>query len=533
MIAITPEKGNCMNRVWTHAFLTTFIACGGLIASSAMANVRLPAIFGSNMVLQQGAPVVVWGWAETGEEVTVSVAGQEVAVTTDKGGKWSLKLAPLKSGGPVTMVVQGRNRIELTNILVGEVWLCSGQSNMGRSVASAQNATQEIAQAKYPTIRLFRVASQTSPTPLDDVQGEWVECSPETVAKFSAVAYYFGRELHQRLSVPVGLIHASWLGTPIEPWTPLEAMEAEAEFRPEVERWRKSVAGFPAVMAAYEKRLAEYRKEHATQPAAQAGTAGTPDDPKAPKPPLDPGHVRWSPSVIYNGMIHPLMRFGLAGVAWYQGEGNVPAARQYRKRLPLLIQSWRRNAGQELPFLIVQIANYGPVKDEPVEGAWAELREAQAMALSLPRTCLAVTIDIGDANDLHPANKQEVGARLALAAMKVAYGKDLVYSGPIYESMRIEDGAIRVKFKHVGGGLVTKNDQPVKGFAVAGEDRKFVWAEAKIDRDAVVVRSDKVDKPVALRYAWADNPACNLYNKEGLPACPFRTDDGPGVTAVK
>ena len=493
---------------------------------AALADVKLPAIIGDNMVLQQGGKVSIWGWADPNEEVMVGVSWHNMkwAVTADEDGKWSFRVNPPKAGGPYEMTLTGKNAITIKNILVGEVWVCSGQSNMQMTVQSSDNAEQEIAEAGYPKIRFFYVTRKVADKPQSDCEGSWSECSPETVPGFSAVAYFFGRELHKQLNVPIGLIHTSWGGTPAEAWTRREVLEADADFAPILKRYDDAVARYPEAMEGYKQKLVEWKQ------AAEKAKAEGKKSSRRPREPFGPGHQQ-SPSGLYNGMIAPLIPYGIQGAIWYQGESNAGRAYQYRTLFGDMIKNWRDDWGQgKFSFLFVQLANYMKTKPEPAESAWAELREAQSMTLALPNTGMAVIIDIGDADNIHPKNKQDVGKRLALWPLAGVYGKKLVYSGPIYKSMKVDGGSIILSFDHVGGGLVAKGDEQLKGFSIAGADRKFVWADAKIDGDTVVVSSDKVSEPAAVRYAWADNPVCNFYNKEDLPASPFRTDEWPGVT---
>jgi sialate O-acetylesterase len=337
------------------------------------------------------------------------------------------------------------------------------------------------------------------------------------------VGYFFGRELHRSLGVPIGLINTSWGGTPAESWTSLDTLTGNADLKPIVDRWNHALAEFPKANEQYQKEFADW-KEAAEKAKAEGKTA-----PPAPRPPLGPDHPHRAAG-LFNGMIVPLVPFAIRGAIWYQGESNAGRAYQYRTLLPAMIQDWREAWGQgEFPFLIVQLANFEARPPQPEGSDWAELREAQTMTLALPKTGMAVTIDIGEAKDIHPRNKQDVGRRLALAAQRIAYGNHLVYSGPVYDSMKIEGSKIRIRFQHVGGGLMAKGDAPL-GFTIAGEERNFVPAHATIDGDTVVVWSDQVSDPVAVRYGWADNPVCNLYNNAELPASPFRTDDWPGLT---
>jgi sialate O-acetylesterase len=339
------------------------------------------------------------------------------------------------------------------------------------------------------------------------------------------VAYFFGRELHKNLGVPIGLIHTSWGGTPAEAWTRRGVLKADPDFKPILQRYDEAVAKYPQAKQEHERKLEEWK-----QAVEKAKTEGT-RAPGRPGEPLGPGHPH-SPSGLYNAMISPLLPYGIAGAIWYQGESNAGRAYQYRKLLPAMIKNWRDDWGLgDFSFIFVQLANFMAVKPEPGDSSWAELREAQSMTLALPNTGMAVIIDIGEANDIHPKNKQDVGKRLALWALANTYKQALEYSGPVYKSSKTEGNRIILTFDDVGGGLMAAPEPPLKGFAIAGADHKFVWADAAIEGNTVVVSSDTVSEPVAVRYAWADNPVCNLYNKEGLPASPFRTDDWPGVTA--
>ena len=470
---------------WRVVWALAAVSCALWAAPEARADVKLPALIGSNMVLQQGRPVRVWGTADPGERVVVRVKNQQKVTTAGETGAWQVRLGPLDAGGPFEMTIEGKNRIALRNVMAGEVWVCSGQSNMWWPVEFSANSRQEIAEASYPKIRLFAVGLKATADPQRDVQGQWVECNPKTVGGFSAVSYFFGRQLHQALGVPVGLIHSSVGGTPAEAWTSMSALVADPDFREILGRWSKGPA----------------------------------------KPEF------FTSTYLYNGMIAPLTPYGIRGAIWYQGESNADRAYQYRKLFPAMIADWRKAWRQgDFPFLFVQLANFTEVqKDASAPSAWAELREAQLMTLSLPNTAMAVTMDIGDAADIHPKNKQEVGWRLAQAALGTVYGRKVPYSGPIYESMAAEEGKIRLRFTHAAGLRTDWLGKP-RGFAIAGADQKFVWAEAKIDGDTVLVSSDKVTSPVAVRYGWANNLVCTLYNGAGLPASPFRTDDWPGAT---
>ncbi len=498
-------------------------------AGAVFADVKLPAVISDNMVLQRGRKAPIWGWAEPGEKVRVKGSWQLFGTSTKAkdNGKWMVKIQPPKAGGPYEIVLKGNNTITLKNILVGEVWICSGQSNMQWSVRQAANPEQEVAAADFPKVRLFTVKRKVAEQPQSDCVGSWTMCSPETVPGFSAVGYFFGRELHQQLDVPVGLIHTSWGGTPAEAWTRRGVLESEPDCIPILQRFDEAMAKYPEAKKKYEENVGKWKEA-----AEKAKTEGK-NPPRRPRGPFGPGNPH-SPAGLYNAMIAPLIPYSIGGAIWYQGESNAGRAYQYRQLFPAMITNWREDWGQgKFPFLFVQLANFMAVTPEPVDSAWAELREAQLMTLALPKTGMAVIIDIGEANNIHPKNKQDVGKRLALWALAKTYGKKQVYSGPIYKSMKTEGNKIILNFEHVGGGFAAGGGEPLKGFAVAGADRKFVWADAKIDGNTVVISSNEVSVPVAVRYGWANNPVCNLYNKEGLPASPFRTDDWPGITVGK
>ncbi|MBN2180890.1 MAG: hypothetical protein JW715_03165 [Sedimentisphaerales bacterium] len=658
----------------TKSFLclaSIFLCLVGCLESNSLNDItpsesalKLPALFSDHMVLQQKLNCPVWGWAGDGTPVTVEINGQKVK-TTARDGRWQVRLPALEAGGPYTLTVRTPGRtIELKDVLVGEVWVCSGQSNMEWPVETSNNAQAEIAAAKYPNMRLFTVEKATSSEPLQDVTGHWVLCTPETVGDFSAVGYFFGRDLLKSGIKPVGLIDTTWGGTPAEAWTSTEALKSNQEFAPILARdadskriqaqllekygaklmtderntdvimadttaLKKGWAKVDADLSEWETMELPILWENAglsldgvvwfrreiTIPQAWAGRDltlklstiddidltyfngtqigrtffDTPTPWMAPRIYTVPGNLvragknviavrvldnqggggiypsntpmqigpgdganpidlsgPWnyrierimalgsgqqnSPARLYNAMLAPLVPYGIKGAIWYQGESNADRAYQYRKLFAAMIRDWRRawNIG-DFPFYFVQLANYMQRKAEPENSAWAELREAQQMTLSLPHTGMAVIIDVGNPNDIHPRDKQTVGKRLALIAQAKDYGRNVEYSGPVYSSMAVEDGRIRLNFEHADSGLVAK-DGPLTGFAIAGADRKFHWADASIEGKTIVVKSDKVAVPVAVRYAWADNPACNLYNGAGLPASPFRTDNWPGIT---
>jgi sialate O-acetylesterase len=661
--------------------LFILVICTTPLAPQARGEVRVPSIIGDNMVLQQGHKARLWGTAQPGERVTVAFAGRTERAITDAQSHWQIFLGPLKAGGPFELTIAGSNTLTFKNVLVGDVWICSGQSNMEFPLVNATGGAEAMAQANYPEIHLFTVQKGTAASPLDDVNGHWVLATPEQVGQFSAVGYFFGRELYQRLKTPLGLIHTSWGGTPAEAWASHEALAANADLRPILDRYQTSLETLPQRRENYERTLAEwerknfsedpgnkgealgfadpalnatdwkqmnlpqffetaglvidgavwFRKEVELPPSwsgkelalnltaiddfdityfngARVGATGseTPNSYMVPRRYTVPGSLvhagrnviavrvfdrageggfgraglmslapvgaketeaislagPWSykvelalepkkpdygsrpellgptnpnsPSVLYNAMIAPLRPYAIRGVIWYQGESNASRAYQYRALFPTMIRDWRAAWGAgDFPFYFVQLANWQPAKSEPGDSEWAELREAQTMTLRVPRTGMAVTIDIGDPNDIHPRNKLDVGKRLAAWALAETYHQKIESSGPLYDSFSVKDDKIRVQFKHLDGGLRTSDGGPPKGFTIAGADHKFVWANASVEGDSVVVWSKDVARPVAVRYAWADNPVSNLYNTAGLPASPFRTDDWPGVTRMR
>lgn len=511
------------------AVLTLTLAVS--VSSTARGDVKLPAIFTSHLVLQRDHANPVWGWASPGEEVTVSIGDQKHKTKADDKGKWSVKLDPLKTNAtPQQMTVQGKNKLTLDDILVGEVWICSGQSNMQWSVNQANDPDLETKTANLPLLRLITVPNVGTQEPQDDFKGEWMVCSPQTVGDFSAVGYFFGRQLQQTLNIPIGLIDNAWGGSACEAWVRRELLEKDPKYAPLIERWVKTEKEYDPAKAKeqYEKDMAKYKET-----AAAAKDAGKP----APLPPRQPGNPLTGnarPANIYNGALKPTIGYGIRGAIWYQGETNAGRAYQYRDLFPLMIQSWRDEWAQgDFPFYWVQLADFQAEKPEPADSSWAELREAQTMTMSkLKNTGEAVIIDIGEGKDIHPRNKQDVAKRLARWALAKDYGIDVPCNSPTYNSMAVSDGKAIITFKNVGTGLRAFDVADPVGFAVAGNDKKFVWAKAKlVGPDRVEVWADDIKDPVSVRYGWADNPKVNLYSKEGLPATPFRTDDWPGVTA--
>jgi len=500
------------------------LLAGTFMATQALADVRLPAIFSDHMVLQRETAVPIWGWADPGEVVTLTIAGQTKTTTTDATGKWSVKLDKLSAREPLTLIVKGRNTLTVNDVLAGEVWLASGQSNMQLPVNAVTNAWLEKASAKFPQIRMFTVARHPAVTPQTNCAGEWVVCSPETAGNFSAAAYFFGRELHQKLGAPVGLINASWGATPIETWISMpkqEGKEFELVFREWQEKMRAPYNEEKA-QAQYARQMEVWKKVSEKQQAL-----GKPA-PRQPQEPVNPRNHKNYPANLFNGMIAPIIPYAIRGGIWYQGENNShdEFAKLYATQLPLLIQDWRERWGEgNFPFAWVQLPNFKkPTEDPGALSAWAVTRESMLHTLSVPNTGMAVTIDVGEAANIHPKNKQAVGHRLALWALATVYGEKIPYSGPLPAGQKINGSEILLSFTHTDGGLAAKEGE-LKGFAIAGADHKWVWAKARIVGDQVAISSPEVKSPVAVRYAWADNPDCNLYNGAGLPASPFRTDD--------
>jgi sialate O-acetylesterase len=481
-----------------------------LLASAAHGAVRLPSLISDHMVLQQGMPVRIWGTATPGESVAVSFQGQDLKTAARADGKWEAWLKPLSAAGPLEMTV---NDVTIHDVLVGEVWVGSGQSNMEFVLATAVNHDEEIAQARYPLIHLFHVKKVVADKPEDDVTGVWEVCDPKSVPRFSAVEYFFGRHLHQALHVPMGLIEADWGGTPAQSWTSHPSLEADPALKFILDDWDRIVANYPNAKQQYDQRLAAWN-----QAVEKAKTDGS-KPPNRPNPPQGPGHPN-TPAGLYNAMIAPLTPYAIRGVIWYQGEANASEAHafRYRRLFADMIEDWRDRWGEgDFPFLFVQLANF---KANPW---WPVLRESQTETLRLRNTGMALAIDIGESNDIHPKNKQDVGQRLALAAMHVAYGGTAEYSGPMFRQAVPEGDAMRVYLTHADG-LQAKGGGAVAGFSVASADGKFVPADVKIDGSTVVVSSGQVQAPTAVRYAWADDPVCNLVNSAGLPAVPFRSD---------
>jgi len=649
------------------AILLAIFSC--LTSQTSNAEVKIPYILSSNMVLQRNMDINVWGWADAKEKVTVHFNDAVQSIRADKNGKWLVTFPAMKAGGPYDMKIRGKNIIELSNILIGDVWICSGQSNMEWWLDLLPVAEEVSAVAENKNIRLFMAPKNVQFSPAEDIlESEWQECNPETVLPFSAVAYFFGKMIQHEMNVPVGLLGTYWGGTNVETWISLEAISQDPDFDDTAEKlkdfdaeeiiekiqtsrkiilenyvaeepgivegkavwadpdldesgwakmkipglWESSeLLGLDGVVwfrykfelskevaekgirlelgaiddsdqtwvngAKVGETINEFDADRIYYVSAEllnegtnviavrvedtgggGGFHGNPEKLKVVSDdftlslagewkfrvspsklamdsdlPISPNS---NPTLLFNGMIHPLLNYPVNGAIWYQGESNAGQAYKYRSLFPMMINDWRNQWKQpDMPFFFVQLANFMEPPVEPGESTWAELREAQSMTLSLPNTGMAVAIDIGEADDIHPANKMDVGKRLALAAMKVAYGKDIEYSGPIFQEMHIDGSQAMLSFDHAGSGLMCKDRYGyLQGFSIAGADRVFHWAKAHIKGDKVWVYSEKVKEPVAVRYGWADNPDdVNLYNMEGLPASPFRTDDWPGITEGK
>lgn len=484
-----------------------------LVGHPALAAVELPNVFGDHMVLQQGQQNRVWGRATPGSSVDVRIHTQNHQTAADASGNWHVILNPLPVGGPYEMVVRGENEVRIKDILVGEVWICSGQSNMQWSVNASNDADLEHAAARFPRIRMINFPQVGTQEAIWTHDRHWKVCTPDSVGEFSAVGYFFARQLYQTLDVPIGMINNAWGGSACEAWIRRDRLASDPQYRPLLERWEGMEKTYQDLSARND--LNEEEKKTLNGLRGQMT-----------------GNAR--PANIYNGVLKSHLGYGIRGAIWYQGESNAGRAYQYRELFPLMISSWREEWGQgDFPFYWVQLADFRDEKDQPADSDWAELREAQTMTMArLPNTGQAVIIDIGEGKDIHPKNKVDVARRLARWALAKQYGVRIPYRSPEYRSMERENAKIVLTFDNVDGGWRPFDvNQPV-GFAIAGADKRFVWAKAEIRGDQkVAVWSDEVAEPVAVRYGWADNPKCNMFDGAGLPLTPFRTDDWPGVTA--
>jgi sialate O-acetylesterase len=494
--------------------LTAIAACAICASSTGWCEVRLPGMLGSHMVLQREMPIHIWGWATPGEKVSVEFKGASRDTAADELGKWSLYLPAESAGGPYQLTITGKNKIILDDVLIGDVWFASGQSNMemplhGWPGAPLRNSAEEIANANQPNMRLLKIDQKTSEFPLRDIDGSWTPCTPQTAANFSAAAYFFGRDLAAQEHVPIGLIDSTWGGTVVEAWISLDGLSANASLMP-------AFADRAHMMDEQADAHALLAKERREDEAAKK--AGQP----APSHVWKPNPTSWGPANLFNGMIAPATPFAIKGVIWYQGESNSRRdfAPMYERLFPTLISDWRAQWHEgNFPFLFVQIANF---KSGPHEG-WATVREAQRRTLSVTNTAMAVTIDIGDPDNVHPADKQTVGARLALAARVLAYGEQVEFSGPAFRQAAPDGPEMRVWFDHAAGGLSAKGGA-LEGFEIAGEDHRFVKADAHVDGNTVVAASPQVPAPRYVRYGWENAPVVNLYNSAGLPASPFTSE---------
>ena len=517
---------------------TTLWVVGGLLFLPIFlhAEIKLPAIFCNHMVLQRGVEIPIWGTARPGEKISILLNGKTREIIADSAGNWMVKFPKQKDGGPYKLEINGDTKIALEDVYVGDVWLCSGQSNMDMTVAKEDrywcgvtNETEEVSNANYPLIRVFDVEYAPSHNLKSDVKGKWEICSPQTVGHFSAVAYFFAREIYHKYNIPVGLVTSSYGASPAETWISKEALEAHPNLKSLLDaytaKWDKFVTDSAVTMAKYREDVAKFQGDMAAANAA-AGDVTT-KKPKAPKNP-DPELDQHNPYVCYNGMIAPLIPYAIKGALWYQGESNGPSAKIYSEIMETLITDWRTKWGQgNFPFLYVQLANYGKPMVKPVEdGSMMTIREAQVQNLTIKNTGMAVAIENAgnEPNNIHPKHKQDIGYRLGLIARAKVYGEKVEYSGPLYKTYKVKKNTIVLSFDHIGKGLVAKNDT-LTGFAICGEDMKWVWADARIAGKAVIVSSPEVAKPVAVRYCWGTNPPASLKNKNGLWTANFRTDN--------
>lgn len=491
------------------------------------ADVVLPPLISDHMILQ--APEAnIWGLASPGEEVLVTFGQISVKATADPEGHWSVKLLGLQLGSTGSLTVEGKNRLVVEDVLVGEVWLAAGQSNMVLSIQAMPDHQQISEAANFPDIRMFTVARQGSREAKSDVRGQWVVCSPQTIGPWSAVGYFFAKDLREALQSPVGIINASVGNTQAQTWTPRDVLEGDPVLRRAyIEPWEQKMQTYPSDLATYQNALDRWTE--ASQKAKEEGR------PAPAKPPIPSGpDSHRAPAALYNAMIHGVAPYSIKGALWYQGESDVQASDIYRGLLPAMVSSWRHRWGIDFPFLIVQLANFQPRVAAPGRSLWAEMREVQKeVAEEIPRSGLSVTVDIGEANDIHPKNKGEVGRRLCLIALAKVYDRNMTHSGPVFEEVIFRGSEARIIFRSgTADGLKTQDGQAIKGFALAGKDRKFYAADVVMEKKdargfALILHARDVPEPVAVRYAWDDNPDVNLVNFSGLPALPFRSDAWP------
>jgi sialate O-acetylesterase len=478
----------------------------------AKAEIKLPAIISDHMVIQQKARVHIWGTASPHEKITVAILKQSVSTQTGENGKWSIWLKPMKAGVSTEMIITGKNTITIKDVLIGEVWIGSGQSNMEWSVKQSNNAEAEIANSANPMIRLFLVKHKIADQPVEEAFGEWKVCGPDAVGDFSAAEYFFGRELYKATKLPMGLIESCWSATPGQSWLNKPALEAVPELKYVFDDWNAVLAKYPEAKQRYNEAVEKWKSDSATSKSLGV------NPPAMPRQPDGPGSKN-APASLYNGMIAPLTPYTIRGVLWYQGEANAyeKTAYPYRYLLQALVNDWRKAWGQgNFPFMVVQLSAF---TKHPY---WPILRESQAEALKLPNTALVVTIDIGDSTNAHSKKKQELGYRLSLVARHLAFNEDIEYSGPMFKKAVVKGSTIRISFGHARG-LQAKDGGQLTGFTIAGADDKYIAADARVDRQTVVVSNPNITNPVAVRYAWLDWPVCNLINEAELPASPFRT----------
>jgi len=508
-----------------RAFRLAVLPCLALFSAGIRADVTLAPLFTDHAVLQRDKPVPVWGTADAGERVSIAFHGQSRETTASADGRWIVFFDALAADPQGTeLTATAKNTIVLHDVVVGEVWLCSGQSNMEFAVKQAANADKEIAAANFPLIRHVKINRTVATAPAATVKTSgWQSASPQAVGNFTAVGYFFARDIFQKIGVPIGLVNSSWGGTPIESWMSPAAFASDPAFKVVAQRWEQDLADYPVKKPAYDAKFADWRQAEAAAkakgPAAHAAFLKQRPWERAPRGPGD----SWTPSGLFNGMINPLLPYALRGALWYQGESNADRASEYHALFAAMITAWRQHFGQDdFPFYWVSLANY---KEPSDDGAtYAFLREAQTQTLDLPNTGQALAIDIGNPADIHPTNKQDVGRRLALLAKNRVYGITGDDTGPTFANLIREGAALRVKFTHADGGLIA-HDKPVQSVEVAGADKIFHPATAKLQRDTMLVSAPEVREPVAVRYAWKNSPDANLFNGEGLPAVPFRSDN--------
>lgn len=509
--------------------LTATIAL--LSGSQAFAELTLPHFFSDHMVLQRDKPLVIWGKAYPEKDVTVSFSGDSATVTSSASGEWKATLKPrsAQSKGSDLKITSGSESKTLSDVLVGEVWFASGQSNMAWTVQKTHEAAADIAAADHPGLRVFQAKLTPAAEPQNDINGAWFISTPKTAGSFTAVGYFFALELHKELKVPVGIISSSWGGKPVETFTSREALETLPEGAEQLAKLDAMIARFDPEKAAKQYKAAEeqFKKKLAAWKANPKESRGK--QPRKPSPPRNPAVTEGRPAVLYNGMIHPFVGYPMRGAIWYQGEANAKASQTsaaYGKLFPLMINDWRKRWNDDFSFLWVQLANFKKVTDQPgVIDTWAHLQDEQRKTLALPKTGMAVANDIGAANDIHPKNKKEVGRRLAIWTLANDYGKDITFSGPLYKGSEVKGSEIIIAFDQAAG-LKSRDGKPLKRFEIAGNDKVWHWADAKIDGENVIVSSKEVTKPAAVRYAWSSNPeGANLVNSEDLPTSVFRTDD--------